>query len=304
MRILVTGATGLLGKHLIEKLKSDDHEVLAVSRKLGVDLLNKEQISWRINAFKPEIVFHLAANCAQSRGQAAPQDMTQNNINIFLNTLIPSINAGVKRFIFTSSVAVYGDCEVPYREDDTPKPKDIYGINKLAAEQMLKVLAKVNNFEYTIFRPHNLYGPYQDMSNPYKNVVALFMRNIMEGKECTIYGEGKMRRAFSYVDDVVKVLASSMDDDTFKNQTLNVGSDLDIDLLSLLGIIERIAGKKALVKHLPARPQEIYEFLPSHKKLSLLRNYMETPLETGLRKTWEAINLPELAPQYDEIHTW
>lgn len=297
MKILITGH-GLVGANLMEALRVN-HEVFCVSRSRGLDLRDKNFTRQVIEKMKPDIVYHTAANAAESRGQVAPMDMTENNLNIFLNVLVPSINVKVKRFIYTSSVAVYGEADVPYAEDDIPKPKDVYGVNKLACEQMLKILAKVHGFDYTIFRPHNIYGPHQDMSNPYKNVVALFMRNIMEDKPITIYGGGKMKRAFSYVDDVVEVLSDLTD--AFKNQTVNVGSSIDIGIGDLLSKIEKIAGKKAKVKHLPAREQEIYLFLASHKKLNVLHPYHETPLEIGLQRTWDFLNLPDLKVMENEI---
>lgn len=300
MKILVTGR-GLVGSNLFERLLLDGHKVVAISKR-NWDLNDKQRTEDFIKGYKPEIVYHTAANCAESRGQISPIDMTQNNLNIFLNVLVPSINVGVNRFIYTSSVAVYGDCEVPYAEDDIPKPKDVYGVNKLASEQILKILAKVHNFDYTIFRPHNIYGPHQDMSNPYKNVVALFMRNIIENKETTIFGEGKMLRAFSYIDDVIDVLVKGMDN-TFKNQTVNVGSSIETDISTLLDAIEMIAGKKVKRKMLPARPQEIYHFLASHKKLNILSTYHETPLVHGLQKTWDFLTLPKLEEQHNEITT-
>lgn len=297
MKILITGH-GLVGSNLMEALRVK-HDVYCVSRSRGLDLRDKELTREFIETLKPDIVYHTAANSAETRGEKSPMDMTENNLNIFLNVLVPSINVKVKRFIYTSSVAVYGEADVPYAEDDIPKPKDIYGVNKLACEQTLKILSKVYGFDYTIFRPHNIYGPHQDMSNPYKNVVALFMRNIMENKPITIFGGGKMKRAFSYVDDVVEVLCDLTD--TFKNQTVNVGSSIDIGIEDLLTRIEKISGKKAKVKHLPARTQEIYEFLASHKKLNVLHPYHETPLDVGLQRTWDFINLPELVTMENEI---
>ena len=298
-KILITGSTGLLGTNLINRFQDGNH-IMALSRKDGCDLRDKELTEEIIKKFKPEIVYHLAANAAESRGQVSPIDMTERNLGIFLNVLVPSINVGVKRFIYTSSVAVYGEAEVPYAEDDIPKPKDVYGVNKLACEQILKILSKVHGFDYTIFRPHNIYGPHQDMSNPYKNVVALFMRNLIEDKEITIFGGGKMKRAFSYVDDVVDVLAEALED-KFKNQTINVGSSIETDLVDLLTLIEKISGKKTKVKQLPARPQEIYNFLASHKKLNILTTYHETPLQEGLQRTWDFLTLPDLEEQNNEI---
>lgn len=302
MKILITGGTGLLGSNLVARLQNEGHEIKNLSRRLGVDLLDKELVEEIISEFKPDIVYHLAANAAESRGQISPIDMTERNINIFLHTLVPSINNKVKRFIYISSVAVYGDVEVPYCENDIPKPKDIYGVNKLACEQMLKILSKVHNLDYTIFRPHNVYGPHQDMSNPYKNVVALFMRSIMEDTEVKIFGEGKMTRAFSYVDDVVDVLVDSLND-IYKNQTINLGSSYETEIGELLNIIERIAGKQVKRVMLPARPQEIFRFLPNNRKLKDLYFYRETPLEVGLKKTWDFINLPEIREEANEIRT-
>jgi len=299
MKILVSGSSGLLGTNLVKRL-SKNHKVFCMSRNDGFDLLDKAKTSMYIKRIKPEIVYHLAANAAESRGQVSPVDMTERNLNIFLHVLVPAINVGVKRFIYTSSVAVYGDCELPYREDDLCKPKDVYGVNKLACEQILKIMAKLHNFEFCIFRPHNIYGEHQDMSNPYKNVVALFMRNIMEDRELTMFGGGKMKRAFSYVHDVVDVLEASLAD-RFRNQTVNVGSDIDVDLHHLLEMIEKIAGKKAVIRHLPAREQEIYLFLASHRKLNLLYDYKETPLYEGLKKTWDFINLPNIVRENNEI---
>lgn len=298
-KILIGGSTGLIGSNLTIKL-SKHHDVIEASRRLGYDFLDKEKTKKLIEDTKPDIVYMLSANACESRGQVSPIDMTERNLGIFLNVLIPSINAKVKRFIYTSSVAVYGEAELPYSEDDIPKPKDIYGVNKLACEQILKILAKVHNFDYTIFRPHNIYGPHQDMANPYKNVVALFMRSIIENKEVTLFGEGKMRRAFSYVDDVVDVLHEALDD-KFKNQTVNVGSINEVDIATLLSMIEKIAGKEAKKKYLPARQQEIFNFLASHRRQNTLTKYKETPLEVGLQRTWDFLTLPKLEVMENEI---
>ena len=300
MKILITGHTGLVGANLYRTLSLRGHLVGGVSRRTGFDLTNKEVAKQAIEKTKPDIVYCLAANAAEARGQVSPQDMTERNLNIFLNVLVPSINVKVKRFIYLSSVAVYGDVEVPYAEDDIPKPKDVYGVNKLAAEQILKILSKVHGFDYTIFRPHNIYGPHQDMSNPYKNVVALVMRNMMEDKEMTLFGEGKMMRAFSYVDDVVDVLVEALDE-KFRNQTVNLGSSLETEIIDLVKEIEKISGKTLKKKFLPARPQEIFHFLASHKKLNTLTNYHETPLSEGLKKTWDFLNLPEIVKEENEI---
>lgn len=301
----------MVGRNLTDALIKGGHDVYGVSMEkdnpninhVVLDLRDKEATRILIEQVQPDIIYHLAANAAESRGQISPIDMTERNLNIFLHVLVPAINIGVKRFIYTSSVAVYGDAPVPYSEEDTPIPKDVYGVNKYACERILQILGKVHGFKYTIFRPHNIYGPHQDMSNPYKNVVALFMRNLLEDRECKIFGEGKMERAFSFVEDVVKVLVESMDDPKFENQVVNVGSAIETTIGELLSMVEEVAGKKAKRVDLPARPQEILRFLAKRRKLDTLTQYHETPLREGLEKTWRFINLPPIKEEANELHT-
>lgn len=302
MRILVTGASGLIGSNLVERFRRSGIEVFTHMGRKDFNLTDREATKKMVELCRPDVIYHLAANAAESRGQVSPLDMTDRNLGIFLNVLVPAINCGIKRFIYTSSVAVYGDCQVPYNEDETPKPKDVYGVNKLASESILKILSRVHGFDYTIFRPHNIYGPHQDMANPYKNVVALFMRNVMEEKPITLYGEGKMKRAFSYVDDLVDVFEDALND-KFRNQTVNVGSTYEVEIIQLLNLIEEIAGKKAKKTMLPARPQEIWNFLANHNLQRQLTSYKETPLREGITKTWEYLNLPAIKEEPNEIHT-
>jgi UDP-glucose 4-epimerase len=260
----------------------------------GCDLNDVKQVESLFKKIYPDIVFHLAANAAEARGQISPVDMINNNIGIFANTLKASINTGVKKFVYTSSVAVYGEANVPYKEWGPTIPKDIYGVNKLACEQILRIMAKVYGFKYTIFRPHNIYGPGQNMSDPYKNVVALFMRNLIEKKPYKLFGFGKMRRAFSYVDDVVDVMSQAVDN--FDNITMNVGSNKDISIKELSDMIQEILGIRGEIEMLKGRPQEIDMFLADHTTQNELADYSETPIEEGLKKTWEWAKSQKLLP--------
>lgn len=304
MKILVTGSTGLLGTNLVERLEKEGHEVMGVSRRTGIDLRYPDLPSMVMNNFKPDVVYHLAANAAEARGQVSPIDMTERNLPIFINTLRAAINAKVKRFIYTSSVAVYGEAEVPYLEEGPTIPKDVYGVNKLACEQILKIMAKVYGFKYVIFRPHNLYGPHQNMNDPYRNVVALFMRKILEGEPYKLFGEGKMQRAFSYVDDVVDVLVDALNE-PFTNKTINVGSEHAISIKELSDLIQEVSGYSLDPEYAEARPQEISVFLADHATQRSITKYKETPLRDGLLKTWEWVTktkLGVLEEQENEIY--
>lgn len=295
MKIIITGHTGLLGSNLVTKLKCLGHEVLGMSRSKGINLSDYVRVDEIIMAFKPDVVYHLAANASEATGQHSPIDMTERNIGIFVKVLTSAVNNGVKRFIYASSVAVYGEAEVPYLEDGPTIPKDVYGVNKLASEQILKIMAKVYGFEYTIFRPHNIYGPGQNMSDPTKNVVALIMRNLIEEKPYFLFGEGKMRRAFSYVDDVVDVFAQALSKE-FANVTMNVGAENHISIKELSDMIQEITGIKGNVVEKPARPQEISMFLANHATQRSLIEYKETPIVAGLMNTWDWVKKNKLLP--------
>lgn len=290
-KIIVTGSTGLVGSNLVKKLEEKGHIILGLSRETGYDLRDEKLVDKVFNEFKPDVVYHLAAFAAEARGQVSPVDMTQRNVGIFVNVLKSSINVGIKKFIYASSVAVYGEATVPYKEDGPTIPKDVYGVNKLASEQILKIMAKVYGFEYIILRPHNIYGPGQKMDDPYKNVVALFMRKLMEGEPYMLFGNGEMKRAFSFVDDVVEVMTDTL---YSKSMTMNIGAEQEISIKELSDLLQEITGIKGKIEMKPARPQEISMFLADHTLQRELFNYKETPLREGLVKTWEWVKKKEL----------
>ena len=194
VKVLVTGGAGFIGSHLVDKLIHKGYPVFVIDdlsggRKENVnqsaklyqcDLRDVEKTDRIIKKIKPELVFHLAANAAENKAQFSPIDITSRNWNAFINTLVSSVRSGMKRIVVTSSIAVYGSLQTPFKETDRPEPEDLYGISKLAMEEALKVLSKVHKFEYVITRPHNVYGPRQNMTDPYRNVVTIFMNSLMK----------------------------------------------------------------------------------------------------------------------------
>jgi len=293
MKILVTGHSGLLGNKVANLLVSQGHNVLGVSRtnrqnfanSFETDLTNPASTEFIIAKFAPEIVYHLAANAAEAKGQVCPIDMTQRNIGISVNVLTSSINAGVKKFIYSSSVSVYGDAPVPYTEDSQPQPKDIYGVNKLAFEQELKIMAQVYGLDYTIFRPHNLYGPGQNPNDLTKNVINMFMRKILLKEPYTILGDGSVHRGFSYAPDVANVFAQSLEG--LSKITMNVGTTHIASIEQLSTLLQHITDSNTPVDRKPLRKQEIDLFIADHSLQSRLVEYHETLLEDGLRETWD-----------------
>lgn len=315
-KILVTGGAGFIGSWLVDKLLENKYEVAIIDDLSGgkkeninskaifylCDLRETKKTDQIIKKLKPEVVFHLAANAAENKAQFSPIDITSRNWNAFINTLVPALRNGMKRIIVTSSIAVYGSLQTPFKETDKPEPEDLYGISKLAMEEALKVLSKVHKFEYVITRPHNCYGPRQNMSDPYRNVVTIFMNALLKKKPYYIYGDGNQRRCFSYIDDVVEAIFKT-GFGNFSGMTFNIGADKDYSINELSQIIQKATGTDIPPVYLPKRPQEVKEAIADH---SLAKKYLgykdRTALIGGIGLTWEYAK--KIGPQdykYDEI---
>lgn len=308
-KVLVTGGAGFIGSHLADKLIHNSHEVFIIDDLSGgkreninpdakfylCDLRDVKKTDHIIKKIRPEIVFHLAANAAENKAQFSPIDITSRNWNTFINTLISSIRAGMKRIIVTSSIAVYGSLQTPFKETDKPEPEDLYGISKLAIEEALKVLSKVHKFEYVITRPHNVYGPRQNMTDPYRNVVTIFMNSLMKKESYYIYGDGKQKRCFSYIDDVVEAIFASGFGD-FHGITFNVGADRDYSLNELSDTIQQITKIYIPPIYIDERPQEVKIAVADHNLAKKYLRYKDqTSLKEGIRLTWEYAK--KLGPQ-------
>lgn len=315
-RILVTGGAGFIGSHLVDKLVNEGHKVFVIDDLSGgkkenlnpnsefsqVDLRDANKTEPLIKKIKPEIVFHLAANAAENKAQFSPIDITSRNWNTFINTLVSSLNSGMKRIIVTSSIAVYGSQQTPFKESTKPEPEDLYGISKLAMEEALKVLNKVHNFEYVITRPHNCYGPRQNMNDPYRNVVTIFMNSLLKKKSYYIYGDGSQRRCFSYIDDVVEALFKTGFGE-FQNMTFNIGADKDYSINDLSQTIQKITHINIPPVYLDERPQEVKEAIADHTLAKKYLSYKDkTSLKDGIRLTWEyAKKLGAQEYEFDEV---
>jgi UDP-glucose 4-epimerase len=315
-RVLVTGGAGFIGSHLVDKLISASYKVSVIDDLSGgktininpkskfykTDLRNTEIASKIIKKIKPEIVFHLAANAAENKAQFSPVDITSRNWNTFINTLVPSILSGLKRIVFTSSIAVYGSQQTPFKESDKPEPEDLYGISKLAIEESLKILSKVHKFEYVISRPHNVYGPRQNMNDPYRNVVTIFMNALLKKKAYYIYGDGQQRRCFSYIDDVVDALIKCGFDDV-SGMIFNIGADKDYSINQLSAVIQQISDINIPPIYLEDRPQEVKVAISTHTLAKKYLHYKDkTLLLEGIKATWEyAKKMGYQKPKFDKV---
>jgi UDP-glucose 4-epimerase len=184
-----------------------------------------------------------------------------------VNLINAAVNHKVECFVFTSSIAVYGENECPMTETMTPLPVDSYGIAKLAVEQELKISQDLFGLNYIIFRPHNVYGEKQNIGDKYRNVVGIFMNQIMRGEPLTVFGDGTQTRAFTYIRDVAPVIAESVFKKPAYNQIFNIGADKHYTVNELAHTVAEAMGVHPKIKHLEER-EEVKHAYCSHKKLN------------------------------------
>lgn len=295
MRILVTGGTGMIGSHLLEQLRCGRDQVLAFGRREhniieGVqydffDMRDTEKTARRVMAYKPELIFHAAANAAEATGEHSPIDMTSNGYNTFFNVITPAINAGsLEKFIYISTCGVYGNIPTPYVETQRPEPNDIYAVSKYANELSLKILANVYKFKYVIPRLHNVTGERQDLYDMSRNVVTLFMQLMRMGKSPKIFGDGSSTRCYTYAGDVAEMLigCARLDD-----LTINIGQDTPTTINELYETIRRISGIEIDAEYHPRRPQDVDINSVDHTLAKSLGIDSTHTFEETVQKTWD-----------------
>lgn len=306
MRILITGAAGFMGGHLVDFLtKNPEHEIFAVDDLSGgyinnvsskahftkLDLRDREKVEAYISKVKPELMYYLAADASEGRSQFTPLSSTERNYLAYMYTLVPAIKHGLKKVVLTSSMSVYGAQKPPFSEDMPKKPEDIYGIAKAAMEDATEVLAKVHNFAYVIIRPHNVYGPKQNLADPYRNVIAIFINCLLNNKRFYIYGEGNQKRAFTYIDDFTPYFAQSGFSKKCNGEVINIGPKEEHTINELAEIVlkvffpDRNVPKNLKPQYLPLRPQEVMEAYCTNDKAAKLLGYKTTiTLVEGVEK--------------------
>ncbi len=211
-------------------------------------------------------VYHLAAYAAEGLSHFIRAWNYRTNLEASINLINQSVLGDVERFVFTSSIAVYGSGQVPMREDMIPMPEDPYGISKWAVELDLAAAHGMFGLDYTIFRPHNVYGERQNIADPYRNVIGIFMNNVLRGRPMPVFGDGLQTRAFSHIADVAPVIANSPFVERSANETFNVGADTPYTILDLANEVARAFEVEPQVEHLPARNEVVHAF-SDHSKV-------------------------------------
>jgi len=196
-----------------------------------------------------------------------------------------------ERFVFSSSIAVYGAAQTPMSEDTVPEPEDPYGIGKYAVELDLRAAQRMFGLDYTIFRPHNVYGELQNLADPYRNVIGIFLNQLLSGRPMTIFGDGLQTRAFTHIDDVAPVIARSIDVPEAANEVFNVGADTPHTVLDLAHAVAKAFDvAEPEIEFLPARKEVVHAFSDHEKLHSIFGREPTVSLEEGLRRMAEWVH--------------
>jgi UDP-glucose 4-epimerase len=279
-KALVTGGAGFIGSHVTAELVRLGHQVVVLddlsggfgenvdrSADLAVGSVTDAALVGSLFAtHRFEYVYHLAAYAAEGLSHFIKRFNYENNLLGSVNLINASVNYGVRCFVFTSSIAVYGANQVPMHEDLLPLPEDSYGIAKLAVEQELRVSHEMFGLDYVIFRPHNVYGEHQNIGDRYRNVIGIFMNQIMQGQPLTVFGDGTQTRAFTYIADVAPVIAQGAFIPEAYGQIFNVGADTPYSVNELAAAVAQAMGVKPNITYLPPRNEVLHAFC-DHKKL-------------------------------------
>lgn len=286
-----------MGSHVVDHLLRRGHEVVIVDDLSGgnVDnipegatfvkgsILEDQLIDCLFEKYKFHYVYHLAAYAAEGLSHFIKRFNYQNNLIGSVNLINAAVNHDVKCFVFTSSIAVYGSGQLPMTEAVTPIPEDSYGIAKLAVEQELKASHEMFGLDYIIFRPHNVYGERQNIGDRYRNVVGIYMNQLLRDEPMTIFGDGMQIRAFTYISDVAPLIAASTDYPAARNEIFNIGADMSYTVDHLAQVIAAVMGKECRIVHLDARKEVKVAFSDHRKAAAVFGKQHETPLEAGVR---------------------
>jgi UDP-glucose 4-epimerase len=300
---LVTGGAGFIGSHVADELLAMGHEVVVLDDLSGGfrdnvpsgatfvegSVVDAAAVNAVFRRHRFDYVFHLAAYAAEGLSHFIRRFNYSNNVIGSVTLVNAAVNSGnVRRFVFTSSIAVYGPGQLPMTEDLTPTPVDPYGIAKLAVEQDLRAARELFGLEYTIFRPHNVYGERQNIGDRYRNVIGIFMNQILRDEPLTIFGDGTQTRAFTHIAAIAPAIARCVDREATSGQTYNVGADVPYSVNDLAAAVGRAMGMEPSIKYLDQRHEVVHAYSDHSRAHQVFGDIMpDISLDAGLHRMAE-----------------
>jgi UDP-glucose 4-epimerase len=300
--VLITGGAGFIGSHLTDALLAKGYAVrilddLSTGKRSNLPLDNPRVELIEGDVADAELVARAAVGCqavahlaAVASVQASVDDPVKTHQSNFIGTLNvceAMRQAGIKRVVFASSAAVYGNNgEGQAITEDTPKaPLTPYASDKLAGEQYLDFYRRQHGFEPVVFRFFNIFGPRQDPSSPYSGVISIFAERAVKGLPIAVFGDGEQTRDFFYVQDLVDLVVQGIEKPVVEEGAVNVGLNATTSLNELLAALADVVGNLPTVSYLPARSGDIKHSRASNQRLLARFDVPEpTPLKVGLAR--------------------
>lgn len=301
MRSLVTGGAGFIGSHVARHCLALGQEVTVLddlsggfadqapteARFVEGSVTDAALVARLFEEGRFDYVYHLAAYAAEGLSHFIRRFNYQTNVIGSVNLINEAVRHEVRCFVFTSSIAVYGANQLPMDETQTPSPEDPYGVSKYAVELDLRAAHQMFGLNYVIFRPHNVYGEHQNIGDPYRNVIGIFMRQILLGRPLTIFGDGSQTRAFSYIDDVAPSIARSVQTPAAYGQVVNIGADTPCTVGQVAEVVAAAFDARPAIEYLPARQEVLHAWSSHEKARRLFGAGPDVPLEQGIARMAE-----------------
>jgi UDP-glucose 4-epimerase len=296
--VTITGVAGFLGSHLADKFLAEGYKVIGIDSLIGgyksnvpeavefhnIDLVHDFDILPDLIKGS-ELVIHAACTAYEGLSVFSPSLVVSNTSQATVNLLSASVQIGVKKFVYLSSMARYGDHNGKlFTEDMVTKPQDPYGIAKAASEQLVQNICDTHGIDWVVLVPHNIIGPRQKFDDPFRNVASIMVNRMLQGKQPIIYGDGSQQRCFSFVDDVVDPLFKACNLPEAIGEIVNIGPDEEpVTIKQLAEELADILGFDLDPIFMPGRPQEVPIALCSSDKARELLGYQTSKtLRAGL----------------------
>lgn len=303
MKILVTGGAGFIGSHLVRHLLAEGAQVVVIDD-LSTGLKQNLPIDDRLTFIEADVdsdimedtvlqgdfdaVVHLAAQTMVNISIDDPLNDAKLNITNTVRLLEAVRRAKVKRFVFASTAAAYGnvtEADLPVRESRTLKPMSFYGLSKVTVEQYLQMYHQCFGLEYVVLRFANVYGERQGDGGE-GGVISIFAKRIANGQSITIFGDGEQTRDFIYAGDIADGIIKALHTDK-PNVTYNLSTQTETSLRQLVNILSEVSGTVIKPKYGPERAGDIYKSMLSNERAKIGLDWADkTDLAEGLRRTY------------------
>ena len=302
MNILVTGGAGFIGSHLVRHLLAKGENVTALdnlstglaenlppeAKLVEMDILD-EELPKVVAAGAFDAIIHLAAQTMVDTSIKDPLLDTRENLLGTVHVLEAARAANVKRVIFASTAAAYGDVkedDLPVREAQPTEPMSFYGLSKLSVEKYLEMYRKIYGMEYVVLRFANVYGERQGDGGE-GGVISIFAKAVAEGRDITIYGDGEQTRDFVYAGDIAEGIWAALRTEEV-NAAYNLSTQTETSLRELVSLLAEIRGREIVPKYGAEREGDIYKSMLSNSRARRGLDWQPaTTLADGLRRTYE-----------------